>query len=112
VRSLRFYEDEGLIVPGRCRNGYRDFCRSTVDRVVIIRSLLNFGLPIRLVRQVLPHLAAGATSPTEAVCAEFLDEVRDHRDRLAGHVTELNHQLRALDRFLADAHPAAHRRQS
>lgn len=54
ARSLRYYEDEGLIVPGRCSNGYRD-CRSTVDRVLVIRSLLESGLPVQLINDVLPH---------------------------------------------------------
>jgi len=31
ARSLRFYEQQGLIVPGRCANGYRDYCRSTLE---------------------------------------------------------------------------------
>ena len=58
VRSLRFYEDEGLIVPGRLGNGYRDFCRSTIDRVVVIRTLLEAGLPVRLVREALDDFLA------------------------------------------------------
>ena len=65
-RSLRYYEDEGLIVPGRFSNGYRDYCQSTIDRVAVIRSLLESGLPVRLVRDLLPHLGA------ETVCSEFV----------------------------------------
>ncbi|WP_201294943.1 MerR family transcriptional regulator [Nocardiopsis sp. FR6] len=47
ARSLRYYGDEGLIVPGLCRNGYRDYCRSTPDRARVIRSPLESGLPVR-----------------------------------------------------------------
>lgn len=99
ARALRFYEDEGLIVPGRCSNGYRDYCRPTIDRVRAIRSLLESGLPVRLVKEALPHLSAG-TSPS---CPEFLDEVRDYRDRLAARITELRTQQAALDAFLHEA---------
>lgn len=58
-RSLRNYEDEGLIVPGRFSNGFRDYCQSTLDRVLVIRSLLESGLPVRLIKEVL--CAVGAT---------------------------------------------------
>ena len=111
ARSLRYYEDEGLIVPGRCGNGYRDYCRSTVDRVRVIRSLLESGLPVRLIRDVLPHLSAApdadagasAGAGAGAVCAEFLREVEDYRDRLAARIAGLSEQRAALDAYLREA---------
>jgi DNA-binding transcriptional MerR regulator len=99
ARSLRYYEDEGLIVPGRCGNGYRDYCGFTVDRVLVIRSLLESGLPVRLIRDVLPHHADGPS-------AELLDEVRRYRDRLAARIAELSARQAALDAYLRAARPA------
>ncbi|MFG2101212.1 MerR family transcriptional regulator [Micromonospora echinaurantiaca] len=104
ARSLRYYEDEGLIVPGRCGNGYRDYCRSTIDRVRVIRSLLESGLPVRLIRDVLPHLAA--EPDMGAVGAEFLREVQRYRDRLAARIASLSDQQAALDSYLRDARRA------
>jgi DNA-binding transcriptional MerR regulator len=95
ARSLRHYEDEGLIVPGRCSNGFRDYCPSTIDRVLVIRSLLESGLPVRLIREVLP----GA----DAVGAEFLHEVQSHRDRIAARIAVLSGQQAALDAYLREA---------
>lgn len=157
ARSLRHYEEAGLIVPGRLGNGFRDYCGSTLDRVLVIRSLLASGLPLRLVREILPQLtggadgghadAGGAGTPgadglgadapgadgpgaglsraggpgadglgagpsgaggpgaglSGAVCAEFLDEVRDHRDRLAARIAILSEQRAALDAYLREA---------
>lgn len=94
VRSLRHYEDEGLIVPGRCGNGFRDYCPSTVDRVLAIRSLLESGLPVRLIREVLSD-----DGPDTA----FLEEVRRFRDRLDGRIVTLSDQRDALDAYLRDA---------
>ena len=65
ARSLRHYEDEGLIVPGRFSNGFRDYCQSTIDRVLVIRSLLESGLPVRLIREVLPGLTEGSDAATD-----------------------------------------------
>lgn len=103
ARSLRFYEDEGLIVPGRLGNGYRDYCRSTVDRVLLIRSLLESGLPVRLIKDVLPHLADTPGAGPEQLCTEFLDEVQGFRDRLAARIAALSSQQSALDAFLSEA---------
>jgi DNA-binding transcriptional MerR regulator len=104
ARSLRFYEDEGLIVPGRFDNGYRDYCRSTIDQVLVIRSLLESGLPVRLIRDALPHLTRRRDGGTDELCAEFLDEVQGYRDRLAERIAALSTQRSALDSFLEEAH--------
>jgi DNA-binding transcriptional MerR regulator len=103
ARSLRHYKDEGLIVPGRFSNGFRDYCQSTIDRVLVIRSLLESGLPVRLIRDVLPSLTDGPDAGTDAVCAEFLHEVQSYRDRLAARIAVLNDQQAALDAYLREA---------
>jgi DNA-binding transcriptional MerR regulator len=106
ARSLRYYEDEGLIVPGRFSNGYRDYCRSTIDRVLAIRSLLESGLPVRLIKELLPCLADGPGDVgTDVVCAEFLHEVQNYRDRLAARIADLSAQRAALDAYLREARP-------
>ncbi|MBS2550830.1 MerR family transcriptional regulator [Catenulispora sp. NL8] len=103
ARSLRHYEDEGLIVPGRFGNGFRDYCQSTIDRVLVIRTLLESGLPVRLIREILPGLNGGSDDGTPVSCAEFLHEVRSYRDRLATRVTVLRDQQAALDAYLEQA---------
>ncbi|MEU4489938.1 MerR family transcriptional regulator [Streptomyces purpurascens] len=103
ARSLRHYEDEGLIVPGRFSNGFRDYCQSTIDRVLVIRSLLESGLPVRLIKEVLPSLTDGFGASTDVVCEEFLHEVQSHRDRLAARIAVLSDQQAALDAYLREA---------
>jgi DNA-binding transcriptional MerR regulator len=103
ARSLRFYEDEGLIVPGRCSNGYRDYCLSTVDRVIAVRSLLESGLPVRMIRELLPEPADGREATADQLQSEFLDEVQAYRDRLAARIAVLDAQKSALDAFLDEA---------
>ncbi len=107
ARSLRHYEDEGLIVPGRCSNGFRDYCQSTIDRVLVIRSLLESGLPVRLIRQALPDLIDGSDGGTDGEHAEFLHEVQSHRDRLAARIAILSDQQAAIDTYLQQARRTA-----
>ncbi|OLZ61354.1 MerR family transcriptional regulator [Streptomyces sp. IMTB 2501] len=103
ARSLRHYEDEGLIVPGRFSNGFRDYCQSTIDRVLVIRSLLESGLPVRLIKELLPRLTDGSDVGTDAVCAAFLHGVQSYRDRLAARIAILSDQQAALDAYLREA---------
>src|SRR3954449_10396473 len=60
-RLLRYYEEQGLISPDRSANGYRDYDERFVDRVAQIRGLLDAGLPVRIIRQLLPCLDAPGT---------------------------------------------------
>lgn len=103
---MRHYEDEGLIVPGRFSNGFRDYCQSTIDRVLVIRTLLESGLPVRLIRELLPRLTDGSGAGPDAVCAEFLREVQSYRDRLAARIAVLSDQQAALDAYLREARGA------
>lgn len=100
---MRHYEDEGLIVPGRFSNGFRDYCQSTVDRVLVIRSLLESGLPVRLIKEALPGITDESDGGTDVVHAEFLREVQSHRDRLAARIAVLSDQRAALDAYLQEA---------
>jgi DNA-binding transcriptional MerR regulator len=100
ARSLRYYEDEGLIVPGRCGNGYRDYCGSTIDRVLVIRSLLESGLPVRLIKEALSQLIDEAGTVERAA---YLRLVEGYRDRLAARIAELTVRQEALDAYLREA---------
>jgi DNA-binding transcriptional MerR regulator len=53
-RSLRYYEQRGLIRSQRSSNGYRRYGPETVEAVQRIRSLLLLGLPLAAVEVLLP----------------------------------------------------------
>jgi DNA-binding transcriptional MerR regulator len=98
-RALRLYEDEGLIVPGRCSNGYRDYCPSTIDRVRVVRFLLDAGLPVRFIKQVLPTLVDGAGD----LDAQAREEIAAYHDRLTRRIALLERQRSSLGEFLSQA---------
>ena len=49
VRMLRYYEEKGLLAPGRAANGYRDYDERDVERAALVTSLIRAGLPTRLI---------------------------------------------------------------
>ncbi len=106
ARALRLYEDEGLIVPGRCSNGYRDYCSSTVERVRVIRTLMDAGVPMRFIKRVLPTLLDGAGN----LDPRARDEIAAYLDRLRQRIALLERQRSSLEDFLS--RPGIARRSS
>jgi DNA-binding transcriptional MerR regulator len=52
TRALRYYEERGLLGPGRGANGYRDYGPEAVVRVRNIRRLLEAGLSSDDIREL------------------------------------------------------------
>jgi DNA-binding transcriptional MerR regulator len=86
-RLLRYYEEQGLLAPQRCANGYRSYSEEFVDRVLQIRGLLDAGLPVRLIRQILPCLdrprVIHFTDATPEMLATLEGELKRMDDRIA-----------------------------
>ena len=79
-RSLRHYEDEGLLISARAANGYRTYDAAAVATVHKIKALLGAGMTLDLVRQVLP-CTVDATPRVEP-CARLLSALRGEMARL------------------------------
>lgn len=52
-RLLRHYENEGILPAQRSSTGQRLFTSSAVEQVQHIRQLLDAGLPIRIIRELI-----------------------------------------------------------
>ncbi|KUL26937.1 MerR family transcriptional regulator [Actinoplanes awajinensis] len=98
-RLLRYYKEQGLLSPSRSANGYRDYDEALLVRVLQIRSLLSAGLTTEIIREVLPCLAEAANSQYPA--ADFVNRVRQERDRMAERLDNLTRNLQAIDAYLA-----------
>ncbi len=83
VRSVRYYEANGLVHATRDHNGWRVFPPETVERVVTIQHLFAAGLPSRTIADLLPCLdappAKRTTYLTEALDAQVERLLRDRR---------------------------------
>ncbi|CAH0296519.1 HTH-type transcriptional regulator GlnR [Arthrobacter sp. Bi83] len=53
---LRYYEEQGLVVPRRLDNGYRVYVNHLLDRVQKVRGLIDAGIPPRIISDILPCL--------------------------------------------------------
>lgn len=59
ARSIRHYEENGLLEAGRSDNDYREFDESAIERVQIIQLYLSFGFTVEEIRSLFNCEVAG-----------------------------------------------------
>jgi DNA-binding transcriptional MerR regulator len=101
-RLLRYYEEQGLIVPDRGTNGYREYDDRYVDRVKQIRGLLAAGLPTRIIKQILPCLDKPRLIHFRDATPEMLALLMDERDKLNARIEVLIRNRDAMSEYLTE----------
>lgn len=90
LRTLRYYEEVGLIMPaGRSQGGFRYYRATDINRVRMIRDLQDLGLHLDRIRELISARQPG--EPRE----RFIDRMRqalDEQDRM------LSERVRLLER--------------
>ncbi|GIG66452.1 MerR family transcriptional regulator [Phytomonospora endophytica] len=99
-RLLRYYEEQGLILPERAANGYRDYAGYNVDRVVQIRGLLDAGLPTRIIKQILPCLDKPRAIYFPDATPEMIATLRGERERMDDRIRCLTRNRDAIGDYL------------
>ncbi|MBO8162598.1 MAG: MerR family transcriptional regulator [Brevibacillus sp.] len=79
ARQIRYYEQHGLIHPARTEGNQRLFSFNDVDRLLEIKALIEQGLNIAGIKQVISMKAEGAekteiTSKSEQTRKELTDK--------------------------------------
>ncbi len=99
VRSLRYYEEQGLLTSTRSTSGQRHYTDYEVERVTFIQRLYAAGLSSRTIAALLPCV----DSPSEENSDAALERMGEERDRLTTHITELLQTRDTLDKVMASA---------
>lgn len=97
-RMLRYYEQRGLLEPTRDPNGYRSYGAHQVERVKKIRGLLDSGVPLRVVAQILP--CVGEEIMVEQPWPDLRETLVDQRDKLSERVELLVKHRDALTAYI------------
>ncbi|MBB4932873.1 DNA-binding transcriptional MerR regulator [Lipingzhangella halophila] len=97
VRSLRYYEEQGLITSTRSPSGQRHYGDSDVERVLFLRRLFNAGLSSRTIAELLPCVRDPSTQKTDDAWKRLTAE----RARLDSHIADLLRTRESLDEVIA-----------
>ncbi|WP_181787997.1 MerR family transcriptional regulator [Streptomyces phytophilus] len=92
TRSLRYYEEHGLIRSERTPGGWRDFDGSMVERVLMIQHLFAAGLTSVTINELLPCLEAPPEERTGVMERLLAQEV----ERLEAKRRDLDRELDTL----------------
>jgi DNA-binding transcriptional MerR regulator len=96
VRSLRYYEDQGLLAAERTPSRQRHYAPDAVERVELLKQLYAAGLTSRAILEVLPCVHAPSAQTNEDAFVRMLEQ----RERLRSNIEELQATLRSLDEIL------------
>ncbi|MEV6173069.1 MerR family transcriptional regulator [Streptomyces sp. NPDC051954] len=99
VRSLRYYEEQGLLTSTRSSGGQRHFTEGDIDRVDFIQRLYTAGLSSRTIMELMPCRDAPSDDNSEAA----LERMAQERDRLSAHIEELLNTRDSLDGLISAA---------
>ena len=86
VRSLRYYERQGLLTPLREANGYREYSPLAVETVETIKLYLNLGLSTEEIAGFLHCVLKNK----EAFCAEVMPLYRSKLEEIERQIIELS----------------------
>ncbi|OLF18215.1 MerR family transcriptional regulator [Actinophytocola xanthii] len=103
VRSLRYYEDQGLLVPTRTAGGHRTYPETALDRVIRIQELYAAGLNSAKIFDILPCMRDVDGRPSERATPRLVDRLRAERARIDRQIAELRRTRDVLDDVIANA---------
>lgn len=107
AHQLRYYEEQGLLEPGRGANGYREYPEDAVVTVAQIRRLLEAGLSTRDIGFLLP--CATGVVPDLEPCPELLEMLRSRLEGLTEQIDALTRSREALREYVDAVEPLVSR---
>jgi len=105
-RSLRYYEEQGLLSPTRTPAGYRVYAETDVDVVRHVQMLLSAGLNTAFIREVLPCMVDTGDGLAPG-CPELLPHLQKERDRMTIAIDGLATARTLLDGVIAATPPSS-----
>ncbi len=96
-RSLRYYEQQGLLVADRTPGGHRDYPDTAVDRVIRVQELYAAGLTSKKIAQLLPCMRDSDGGPSEIATPALVRDRAGERDRINRIIGDLVRSREVLD---------------
>lgn len=96
AKTIRYYEEIGLISPARAANGYRDYASDDIHRLAFLRRARRLGFSVEECRQLM---------------ALYRDKNRashDVREMAIAHVAAIEEKVRELQSMRATLQKLVH----
>jgi Cu(I)-responsive transcriptional regulator len=79
AKTIRYYEEIGLISPLRCANGYRDYSTDDIHRLTFLRRARGLGFSIDDCRQLMALYQDGdrASQDVRAIASAHVEAIEE-----------------------------------
>ncbi|GAB2573139.1 MerR family DNA-binding transcriptional regulator [Streptomyces capparidis] len=101
-RSLRYYEEQGLLASDRTPGGHRQYPAEAVDRVICIQELFAAGLCSSKIAELLPCLRTQGGRSTAS--PDLVRNLEVERARIDRTISDLVRSREVLDEVIEEAH--------
>ncbi|MEJ6402793.1 Cu(I)-responsive transcriptional regulator [Yoonia sp. 2307UL14-13] len=104
AKTIRYYEDIGLVVPRRSANGYRVFRDADAHKLTFLARARQLGFSIKDCRNLLAlwEDQTRASAEVRAIAKDHLSEIDD---KIAGLMAVRDTLADLVDRCAGDARP-------
>ncbi|GAB6929410.1 MerR family transcriptional regulator [Paenibacillus sp. JCM 10914] len=82
IRSLRYYEEKGLIAPVRLDNGYREYRETDVHRVKTIQLFLDLGLSTDEIQPIIDCTSSISPRCAPEAITLYEDKLKDTQQQI------------------------------
>lgn len=94
IRTIRFYEEAGLLSPSdRRASGYRVYSKQDVERLRFIQQAKRFGLTLKEIRSIMQRSRRGLEPCCDLVRDLFTRKIEDFEKKIA-ELTTVQNQLK------------------
>lgn len=91
--TLRFYEKEGILKPGRTESGIRIYSETDISQLEMAMCLKSTGMPLRDIKRYFDLVAQG-----DETLDQRLRIFTDHREHVLEKIEELQKYLCKIER--------------
>lgn len=95
AKTIRYYEDIGLISPDRTANGYRDFAENHLHKLSFLNRARGLGFTIEDCRTLL-----SLYEDTDRASADVKAMAREHLDKITQKIDELKAMQNTLSELV------------
>jgi DNA-binding transcriptional MerR regulator len=99
-RSLRYYEQQGMLTAERTAGGHRDYPDRAVDRVIRIKELFAAGLCSSKIAQLLPCMRDADGGPSEIATPRLVADLTEERERINRMIADLIRSREVLEEVI------------
>ncbi|MUN62108.1 MerR family transcriptional regulator [Kocuria sediminis] len=98
LRTIRHYDDVGLLPASRTEGGFRVYTEQDVERLLVVRQMKPLGFTLEEMAELLELLGAEPASPERL--ADYLERARPERDKLARKLAQADEFIALLEHRL------------